>query len=158
MLQGFDKMETLKILIPYPTGHDTISIRTILFNSLIPILKKKVNVKIIRVIYQPEKIHDLPVENSDIVTFDLRNYSNAIDVLKKEKPDIIYANPYPGFIDFAFSFAGKLLNIPVVTIPIYSSRDISSFGTIKFYGRKFFSNNMLRIPLIVLDVLPRGRA
>ena len=135
-------METLKILIPYPTGHDTTSIRTILFNNLIPILKKNVDVKIVRIIYQPEKTRDLPKETSDIVTFDLRSYSDAFDVLKKEKPDIIYANAYPGFIDYAFSLAGKKLNIPVVSISIYSSRNISSLGFIKFYGRKLLSSSV----------------
>ena len=135
-------MDTLKILIPYPTGHDTTSIRTILFNNLIPILKKRVNVRILRVVYQPEKIDKIPAETSDITTFDLRNYKNALEILKQEKPDVIYANPYPGFIDYAFSFAGKKLNIPVVAISIYSSRDISSFGFVKFYGRKLLSNSV----------------
>ena len=75
-------MDTLKILIPYPTGHDTTSIRTILFNNLIPILKKRVNVRILRVVYQPEKIDKIPAETSDITTFDLRNYKNALEILK----------------------------------------------------------------------------
>ena len=133
-------METLKILIPYPTGHDTTSIRTILFNNLIPILKKNVDVKIVRIIYQPEKTRDLPKETSDIVTFDLRSYSDAFDVLKKEKPDIVYANPYPGFIDFAFVFASKLLGIPVFSILNYEPGSVKSFDLVKLYSNKFFSN------------------
>ena len=46
----FNQMKTLKILVPYATGHETTSIRTLLFNNMIPILKKRVNVKIQRIL------------------------------------------------------------------------------------------------------------
>ena len=133
-------MKTLKILVPYATGHETTSIRTLLFNNMIPILKKRVNVKIQRILYQPEKLKTIPVINSDIITLDLHNYDNAIDVLKKEKPDIIYANPYTGFIDFAFVSAAKFLNIPVFSILNYEHSSNSSFDILKYHGRNFLSN------------------
>ena len=140
MLLGFDIMETLKILIPYATGHETISIRTLLFNNLIPILKKNFNIKIQRVIYQPEKIDSFSKKNSDIITLDLHDYDNAFEILKKEKPDIVYANPYPGFIDFSFVFACKILNIPVFSILNYEIGSLKSFDIMKKYSKKFFSN------------------
>jgi len=133
-------MDTLKILVPYPTGHETISIRTLLFNNMIPILKKNVDVKIQRVIYQPEKLDNLSTNNPDIIILDLHDYENALDLLKKEKPDIVYANPYPGFIDFAFVFASKLLGIPVFSILNYEPGSVKSFDLVKLYSKKFFSN------------------
>ena len=133
-------MDNLKILIPYPTGHETISIRTLLFNNLVPILKKNFNIKIQRVIYQPEKIDSLSKKNSDIITLDLHDYDNAFEILKKEKPDIVYANPYPGFIDFSFVFACKILNIPIFSILNYETGSLKSFDIVKLYSKKFFSN------------------
>jgi len=133
-------MNTLKILVPYPTGHETVSIRTLLFNNLIKILKKKTDVKIQRVLYQPKKIDSISDENPDIVTLDLHNYKNAFEILKKEKPDIVYANPYPGFIDFSFVFASKILNIPIFSILNYEPGPLKSFDIVKLYSKKFFSN------------------
>ena len=133
-------MKSIKILIPYPTGHETVSIRTMLFNNMIPILKKTTNVKIQRIIYQPEKLDGKVFENSDVETLDLHNYENAFDVLQQEKPDLIYANPYPGFIDFAFAFSGKILNIPVFSILNYDSSQLNSFDSFIMNSRKLFSN------------------
>jgi UDP-N-acetylglucosamine:LPS N-acetylglucosamine transferase len=73
----------------------------------------------------------------------IHNYKNALEVLKKEKPDIIYASPTWSFIDYAFSLAGKLLNIPVVahtTTGFYSNFNRASL--IKSYISRFFESSI----------------
>lgn len=135
-------MVLVKILVPYPTGSETISIRTLLFNNLITVFKKNVDIKIQRLLYQPEKLDIVIDDIPNVISLDLRNYKNAFDVLKKEKPDLIYANPYAAFIDYSFCFAAKKLNIPVFTIMNYENFHTKNYHAVIQNTRKLFSNNV----------------
>ncbi|MBI5859970.1 MAG: hypothetical protein HZB73_04645 [Nitrosarchaeum sp.] len=134
---------TLKILVPYPSAHDKKSVITLLFDNLIPLLKEKIDIKILRLVYQSTSIDTSSYENDPVnQVLDIHDYKNAVELVKKEKPDIIYANPYPGFIDFAFSTAGKSLNIPVINLIFQEPGDLPKFALYKSYMTKFFQNSI----------------
>lgn len=136
-------LPTLKILVPYPTAHDKKSVLTLLFDNLIPLLAEKVNLKILRLVYQPEKIDLLSYENDKYnVVLDIHNYKNAVDVIEKEKPDIIYANASPAFIDFAFSTAGKSLKIPVINLVFQEPGNIPKLSLYRSYATRLFQNSV----------------
>jgi UDP-N-acetylglucosamine transferase subunit ALG13 len=110
-------MNSIKILVPIHTKPNIISDTTLLFKSLLPELRKIVNVTIIWVVYQPEKIKTSKNENEKIL--DIHDYENFIDILQKEKPDLVYAAATYSIIDFAISSASRHLKIPVLS-KIYS--------------------------------------
>ena len=85
----------MRILVPYPSSFDDISNTSILFKKLIPEIEKKSKVTILWVNYQPEKLEKLP-KSDNFTTLDLHNYQNAVDLIKQEKPDLIFAPPHEG--------------------------------------------------------------
>ncbi len=93
-------MDSLKILVPYPSSFNDVSNTSILFEKLLPIFKQKTNLTILWLNYQPEKLKQLPKYDS-VETLDIHNYKNAVDVIQKEKPDIIYTSPYESFNEFS---------------------------------------------------------
>jgi len=111
----------LKIVVPYPNSFDTISNTSLIIRSLLPVLKEKINVEILWVLYQPEKVQLNSKNESEITTIDLHNYKNAVDLLEKEKPDLIYVSPYPEFVHYSFSIAGKFLDIPTINLLYFNS-------------------------------------
>lgn len=50
---------------------------------------------------------------------DIHDYKNAVEVIQKEKPDLIYGGGSWNFIDYALSSAAKFFNIPVFCM-VYS--------------------------------------
>ena len=113
-------MQSLKILVVNPSFYQEISNTSEIFHNLVPILKKKVTTKIVWVNYQPEKINMPSNDNPDVINLDLRNYNDAMDILRKEKPDFVYVSPYESFIDIAFIYASRSLKIPTVNLVFYS--------------------------------------
>jgi hypothetical protein len=138
-------MNNLKILVPYPNSFDVVSNTSLIIHSLLPILKKKINVQILWVLYQPEKIQSNKNNGSEIITLDLHDYVNAVDLLQKEKPDIIYVAPFPEFIHYSFAIAGKFLKIPVVNLLYYElsmGNTLSTKQLSSSYIRRAFSNSV----------------
>jgi len=82
--------------------------------SIFESLKKQINVEIIWVTYMPNKLKTT-YSKSGMKIIDIHDYTNALEILKKEKPDVIFAWATHNFIDYAFSLAGKKMNIPVVS-------------------------------------------
>lgn len=107
-------MVILRILTLSHTMPDVKSYRTILFEDLLPILKTKTNVHITWLIYKPEKLNLPSQEDPDTTILDIHDYNNAVEVVQKVKPDIIYVLPGLNAPDYALSLAGKFLHIPVV--------------------------------------------
>jgi hypothetical protein len=95
------------------------SVTTIFFESLLSVLKTKVNVHIVWLVYTPERIDLTNQIHLNSTILDIHDYQNAVDVIKKEKPDLIYANGTWSFIDHAFSSAAKFCSIPAFCI-VYS--------------------------------------
>jgi len=81
-----------------------------IFNAL----KKHISLEIIWVTYMPKKLQ-INNSKSDIKILDIHDFPNALEILKMEKPDIIFTWATHNFIDYAFSLAGKKMNIPVVS-------------------------------------------
>ena len=106
----------MKILIPIHTLPDIKSVTTMVLESILSVLKKKIDVQIMWLVYTPEKIKFIQKNESDDVILDIHNYKNALEVIQKEKPDLIYAYASWNFIDYALSSAAKFCNIPVFCV------------------------------------------
>mgnify|MGYP006125979183 FL=1 len=106
----------MKILIPIHTLPDIKSVTTMVLESILSVLKKKIDVQIMWLVYTPEKIKFIQKNESDDVILDIHNYKNALEVIQKEKPDLIYAYASWNFIDYALSSAAKSCNIPVFCV------------------------------------------
>ncbi len=110
----------LKILIPYPSGHDLKSGITQLFANLVQELSKKDDVKIYRLIVQSRKLSSLPKSDEFNEALDIHDFKNALDVLQKIKPDLVYTVPHLEFMNIAFSNAAKHLGIKTAGLVLFS--------------------------------------
>lgn len=106
----------LKILIPIHVMPDIKNITTMFMEKVLPEIRKKSEVQIIWLVYQPEKQKLFSEKNQDEKTVFIHDYKDGIDVLKKEKPDMVFANANWSFIDYALSSSAKFLNIPVFSM------------------------------------------
>ena len=134
-------MPSLRILVPIHTMPNIKSFITLFFENLLPVIKNKTKVQIIWLVYTPEKLNFIPQNNSENVILDIHNYKNALDVLQKEKPDIIYASETWQFIDYALSSAANFLHIPVFCV-VYSSIWLTKSTTKNIISNlsRFFQN------------------
>jgi hypothetical protein len=89
---------------------------TMFIESVLPELRKKSKVHIIWLVYQPERQKLFLEKIKDETIIFIQDYKNGIDVLKKEKPDIVFASATWSFIDYALSSSAKFLNIPVFSM------------------------------------------
>ena len=109
-------METIKILIPSHVTPDTKSVISLFFENVLPVLKQHVKVQLIWFVYQPDQINDLTKISDDFKILDIHDYDNALELLQKEKPDIIFASATRSFIDYALSTAAKSMKIPTFSM------------------------------------------
>lgn len=107
-------MQKIHILIPLHTLPSIQSYKTIMFDNLLPALRNKSNVYVTWIVYQADKLNSFLPNKYDESILDIHSYANAVKLLENIKPDIIYANATWDLIDYAFSSAGKFLNIPVI--------------------------------------------
>ncbi|HYL66116.1 MAG TPA: CDP-glycerol glycerophosphotransferase family protein [Nitrosopumilaceae archaeon] len=121
-------MDILKILIPLHTMPDTKSFITLFFENLLPVIQNRTKVQIMWLVYTPEKLPVIQQNNSENIILDIHNYKNALDVIQKEKPDIIYASETWQFIDYALSSTAKVFHIPVFCV-VYSNIWIAKSAT-----------------------------
>jgi len=126
-------MQSLKILVVSPSFYQDVSNTSEIFHNLFPILKKKVTTKIVWVNYQPEKINMPSHDNPDVINLDLRNYNDALDILRKEKPDFVYVSPYESFVDIAFIYASRSLKIPTVNL-LYYTLERGAYGAVRVFS------------------------
>ena len=106
----------MKILIPLHTLPDIKSVTTLELDNLLSILRSKTKVQIIWFVYTPEKLKQTQDIISTDIILDIHNYKHAVEVIEKEKPDLIFSSPYWSFIDYSFSSAGNEFDIPVFCI------------------------------------------
>lgn len=105
----------LKILTPLHTTPDVKSYRTLCFGNLLPVLKRKTDIHISWLVYKPERVNRLSQDaDSENTILDIHDFRNALEVVQKVKPDIIWAAPTLNLPDYALSQAGKFCRIPVV--------------------------------------------
>ena len=112
-------MQSLRILVPIYTLPTIKSVTALFFENLLPILKTMTNVHIIWLVYAPERLDSMVEKDPDTTILDIHNYKNAVEVIQKGKPNIIYASETWGFIDHALSSAAKLFNVPTFCM-VYS--------------------------------------
>lgn len=137
-------MRTVKILIPiHILPHESQSVTTIFFENLLSVLNNNVNTQLIWLVYTPEKLNVIPKENSNEKILDIHNYKNAVEVIQKEKPDLIYAADSWNFVDYALSSAAKIFNIPVFCV-VYSNIGIkkNKKDIMKSNVSRFFQNSV----------------
>jgi len=93
----------------------------------------------------PEKISSTNNPSVDESIVDIHNYKDAYDVIKKEKPDLIYASPDWAFIDYALSSAAKYCKIPVffmtpnIDTKLFKRKNM---GSMLLGFKRFFENSI----------------
>ena len=136
-------MNTINILIPTHVMPDVKSVTTMFFDSLLNTLKKKINVHITWLVYTTEKFIPSKGVNSDVTILDIHDFKNAVEILSKIKPDIIYADPSWSFIDYALSSAAKSFSIPtfsMINSDIFSKK--TKITQLTFNFSRFFENSI----------------
>jgi hypothetical protein len=104
----------IRILTTIHTTPNIRTYRTHSFENIFKSLSKNIEVQIIWLVYKPEKIDVKKYSDKNNIVLDIHDFKNAVDVIKKIQPNIIWAAPTLNLPDFALSIAGKKLGIPVV--------------------------------------------
>lgn len=100
--------------MPISTLPEKMSETTLIFKNIVPELQKKVDLHIIWLVYSPSKISKKQTNEFETI-LDIHDYQNFVEILEKEKPDVVYAMANYSLIDFAVSSAAKYLGIPVLS-------------------------------------------
>ena len=114
------------------------SITTLILENLIPVLKSHVDIHVIWFVYSPDKLNLEKITDTGEKIIDIHDYENAIEVLKKEKPDMIYSGASWDPINYAFSIAGKIFNIPVFDFTVGTFTQRSQRKTHKIIHNTIF--------------------
>lgn len=118
---NFTTKKNLRIFIGRHYDLDTKNNTHLIIDNLLPILNQKYSVSLIWFFSMSEK---QKINSTNSETFlDIRDYDNAVDVLKEIKPDLIFDNDFPSLMDFAIDIAAKHLDIPVVSKIISTDRE-----------------------------------
>lgn len=135
-------MTKLRILIPLHTTPNNKSFLTIFFENLLPVLKKHADVDVTWLVYTPERLDNNQTFSNDTI-LDIHDYENALEVVKKVCPDIIYSSETWNFIDYALSSVAKDMNIPVFCI-VYSNIFLTKTTTQNILSnfKRFFQNSV----------------
>ena len=101
----------LKILVVNDVFPHIRNRTTILFENIVPLIKKKLEVKVFWVITDNygERIK---VTNPNYEVFYLSDYKNAREILEKIKPDLCYHLAGASVLDYAFMLVERHLKIP----------------------------------------------
>jgi len=101
----------VKILTSLHTLPNVGSIRMNFFDEFLPVLRSKTDVEMVWFVYKSFNLEKPEFEN-DLV-LDFHDFENAVDLLQKTKPDIVYAVPTIFGIDYAIASAARKLEIPI---------------------------------------------
>ena len=137
-------MDTIRILAAIHTPPHVNLYLTQFVSGILPALKSKTGVNMIWLVYQPDKI-DKPYENDDsnTIILDIHDYKNAIELVQKSKPDVIYADASYDLINYALSTAAKFFDIPTFSIFISDiAHNRGQADLIKSYMTRFFENSI----------------
>ncbi|MGI0010752.1 MAG: hypothetical protein ACREAE_05075 [Nitrosopumilaceae archaeon] len=104
----------IKILIIRHSTPDVRNYSSILFENLLQVLKNRTKLHLTWFVYLPEKLKLYPRDEPDTTILDIHDFENAVGVIQREKPDIIYALIGPSVIDYAFVLAAQFFNIPII--------------------------------------------
>lgn len=135
----------LKILVPIHVMPDIKNVTTMFMEKVLLEIRKKSEVQITWLVYQPEKQTLFSEKSQDEKTIFIHNYKDGIDVLKKEKPDMVFANANWSFIEYALSSSAKFLNIPVFSMfwsSWYFGEPVAKITRIKSLLVRFFDKTV----------------
>lgn len=104
----------IKILTVHHTTPEVIGYTTILFRNVLRILREKTDVHMTWVIHSPERIDTTSFEDQNTSFLDITDYKDAVEILKKVKPNLVYVIPGFSVIDYAFLIAAKQLKIKTI--------------------------------------------
>jgi hypothetical protein len=108
-------MQTIRILFSQYSLPSESSFYKINFENFRDLLKDKVKIELICLVYRSRRLTDEEKLSNDKKVIDFRDYSNAVEVIKKENPDIIVAGGWStALISNSLVLAAKFLKIPVV--------------------------------------------
>jgi hypothetical protein len=132
---------SIRILTSLHTLPDVKSIKTQFFDNFLEEMKQSFNVEMIWLVYLPIKIKEK--RNSNETILDIHNFDNAVEVIKKINPDLVFTDPGIGHIHLALSSAAKFLNIPVICgiQNILNPVRFSQSKLIKSWFSQFFSSS-----------------
>ena len=133
----------IKILTVIHTMPNIKSYRTLCFEQILQYLRKKTDVHITWLVYQPERLKIEPKNNTQTSILDIHDFKNALEVVQQVKPDIIWVAPTLNLPDYALSLAGKYVNIPVVgELVTEFMKKTSKFELAKSYFKIFFESSV----------------
>ncbi len=107
-------------------------------------MKTRSKIHLTWLVYMPEKISVKNIQTSDESIIDIHNYKDACDVIKKEKPDLIYATPDFAFIDYALSSAAQHYKIPVFFMIPHTDKNLlkrKNMKSILLHFMRFFEDS-----------------
>lgn len=107
-------MNDLRILTLHHDMPDVKSYTTILFERVLPILKSKKKVHITWLVHKNEKIEKKEKISNDITILDIHDFDNAVQVIQRVKPNLVYVMPGLNAPDYALVLAAKYFGIPVI--------------------------------------------
>ena len=138
-------MKQIKILVPIHIMPDRVSGLTIFLDNVLPILKKQADVQIIWFVFQSKKEKHVEKKPGQII---LQNadFNDALEVIEKIKPDIIYITPTYDLINFPFNLVSKKYKIPSFYHRISDTWRVRvprnfAFRT-KSYSKSFFERSL----------------
>lgn len=126
-------MKDLHILIPRHYDFTSSHQSSMWLESILPELSTFFSVKITWFYYSPKKIKT-PILKDNENIIQIQDYKNAVEVIQKIKPDLIFDSEFPTLIDLSF---------------LAASRNYS------LYIRKFSNHKMFKVPLKLHSTLSR---
>lgn len=93
---------------------DKIHPRTYIFKKMVESLGTKIKVEPCWILCQPDKVSESMLS---LNVFDIHSYTDGVDVLEKNKPDLILVDSQVEPIQYAISLAAKNLGIPIIARP-----------------------------------------
>lgn len=107
--------QELRILVWRHYGFQSTHVTKMILDSILPLLKEKYNLKVIWFFCTPEKmIHLQTLRTEEGYEYkDIHDFKNAVDLIKKVKPNLIFEHEFPSLMDIAINTAGKSLGIPI---------------------------------------------
>ncbi len=146
----------MKIVVFTSIKPDKKNLRIHYFEILLNALRKKIPVKIIWIVLQPDNFKSIDEKDQSI--YSIRDFSNGLNLLKKLKPDLVLVSIRKESIQYSASLAAQYLKIPLVSftgakIDFRKSEDLSQNRTI----HHLFSNRVPTDSESQTKFLRRGR-
>ena len=129
----------LKILVVNDVFPHIRNSTTILFENIVPLIKKKLEVKVFWVITD-DYGERIKVTNPNYEVFYLSDYKNAREILEKIKPDLCYHLVGLNITDYAFMVAERYLKIPNFGLVVGSGDSVEYFREQTSRQKKFLEH------------------